>query len=92
MYAGKLPTIEHPTDQPNFTLVHLGEVGGDITLAFSYTTVVGFHVLGAGWTVHENIWTTTTNRHLNYLDQGRKGGRVDADTFARALADTLGGK
>ena len=65
-----LPTIHHPavgrTPQPNYTHVTVG----DLTIAFSYTTPIGFHYPGRGWTVRENVWGPTTGRHLNHLDDG----------------------
>jgi len=37
------PTIKHPTDRPNFTVVTLDKGGNrELWLAFSYETCVGF--------------------------------------------------
>lgn len=87
-----LPTITHPTvgrsPQPNYTHVTVG----DLTLAFSYTTVVGFHYPGRGWTVRENDWGPTTGKHLNDLDGGTadaKRARLDAATFLAALDELV---
>ena len=87
-----LPTIHHPavgrTPQPNYTHVTVG----DLTIAFSYTTPIGFHYPGRGWTVRENVWGPTTGRHLNHLDHGTpdaKRARLDGPTFEAALAELV---
>lgn len=86
----QLPSITHPavgrTPQPNYTHVTVG----DLTIAFSYTTPVGFHYPGRGWTVRENDWGPTTGRHLNHLDDGTpaaKRAHLDGPTFDAALAE-----
>lgn len=68
-----LPTIQ--TDK-NLTMVCMDNV----TLWYSYTTLVAFQV---GWVkvVSKNIWTATTGKHLNQIDQGVKEQRVDRATF-----------
>jgi hypothetical protein len=74
-------SIHHPTNRPNFTIVFIG----DLKLAFSYNTIIGFITDWRGWTVSENIWSTTTGKHLNYLDDGDKSNRVSRDEFTRLL-------
>jgi hypothetical protein len=74
------PTISHPTNLPNFTVVD----SGPVAYAFSYKTCVGFNV-GTGWNVVENSWGPTTGKHLNWLDEGDKAGRMDSATFTAAL-------
>ncbi len=77
-----IPTIDHPTDRPNFTRV---EVAG-VWYWFSYSTcvAVSFHD-GRGPIVRVNEWGPTTGKHLNYIDGG-KGTRVDRETFATVLS------
>ena len=41
---------------------------GDITLYFSYETVVAFDAPGFGITVSENDWGPTTGKHLNSIN------------------------
>jgi len=53
-----------------------------VTVWFSYTTPIAFHVQGYGRVVHENIWSRTTGKHLNLID-GDQSSRVDSKTFAR---------
>ena len=56
---------------------------GPVTVWFSYATVVAFRVCGHGLVVSKNVWSTTTGKHLNQIDGGDKGGRVDRDEFER---------
>jgi len=80
-------SIDHPTDRPNFTEVTVG----DVTIWFSYKTAVGFMAPGWGRVVQSNRWGNTTGRHLNYIDDGRKGARVDGETFAMMLEEATRG-
>ena len=81
------PSISHPTNRPNFTVVTTPD--GD-TLWFSYRTVVAFQ---RGWgpiVVRENSWSTTTGKHLNYIDGGdaaAKRKRLSGDAFLAALSN-----
>ena len=69
--------IEHPTNRPNFTIVH----EHDRSVAFSYQTVVGLNRWdGNGWIVRENEWGPTTGKHLNYLNPD-KSARLSGDAF-----------
>ena len=80
-----IPSISHPTDRPNFTIV---TVGGT-QFAFSYETVVGFVKPGdTSWTVSENDWGPTTGKHLNHLDFGR-GQRLPREEFEARLEALL---
>lgn len=38
---------------------------GDLTLLFSYETLVGFAIPGVGRVKRENVWGPTTGKHLN---------------------------
>ena len=83
------PTISHPTDRPNFTVVTIG----DRTYWFSYRTCVGFldYSTGRGIVVRRNDWGPTTGKHLNYIDDGTpqaKARRVDGEAFQALLAET----
>lgn len=57
----------------------------DITLWYSYTTVVAFYTPQTGKVVCENVWGSTTGKHLNEIDGGDKKSRVNRDTFLRTL-------
>lgn len=85
--------IDHPTGKPNFTTVRLQNV----TLAFSYQTLIAVllphslenvpeEYLGR-WVVSENVWSTTTGKHLNHIDPDKKN-RVPWEEFA-LLVDGL---
>ena len=59
---------------------------GPVTVWFSYTTPIAFHVTGHERVVLRNYWKTTTGKHLNRIDGGSyqaKKARVDQDTFDR---------
>jgi len=71
-----LPTLENFA--PNFTRVDLG----DMTLWFSYKTLVAFMVAHQGLVIRENRWGKTTGKHLNLIDS-RKERRVDSETFQK---------
>ena len=59
---------------------------GKVTVWFSYSTVVAFRVDGHDRVVHQNDWSTTTGKHLKWIDGGSaqaKKARVDDETFQR---------
>lgn len=58
-----------------------------ITVWFSYKTPVAFYTVETGRVVRENDWSTTTGKHLNWIDNGDKKTRVDGETFERMLAE-----
>ena len=95
--------IEHPTDRPNFSIVHLGSY---LAIGFSYSTPVAFWRPGGlvlddmdeheplkrvegGWVVRENDWGSTTGKHLNYFDEGDKSERVSSAHFEARLATAI---
>jgi len=83
MEKPKLRTIEN-----NLTVVTIG----DKELIFSYSTLVAFSRVGIdhNYTVHENIWSNSTGRHLNLLDGGDKKSRLSSDEFDKKLEEFLG--
>ena len=84
----ELPTVYHPTDRSNLTEVTIG----DIRIWFSYETPIAFMAPGWSRVVRENIWSTTTGKHLNYVDGGDKVGRVSGETFIMMLNEALSGR
>ena len=60
---------------------------GTLTLYFSYETVVAFAVPG-GLICSENIWSTTTGRHLNWIEPNHKA-RLSSKDFGIALIKML---
>lgn len=51
-----------------------------VEVYFSYTTIVAFRAPSCGLVVHQNDWSRTTGKHLNFIDGG-KGNRVDDAQF-----------
>lgn len=79
--------VEHPTDRPNFYIVHLDDGEESVSVAFSYQTPIGFNRWnGQGWQVRENAWGPTTGKHLTFLDDGDKKSRIPGPTFDVAYA------
>ncbi len=62
---------------------------GDLTLWFSYETVVAFRAPGHLRRVCENVWSTTTGKHLNWIDGGNKAERLPSEEFDKELAAVL---
>jgi len=78
-----MPSIEIP--MPNLTTIQMG----DTIIWFSYTTPVAFSNTKTGRIVRQNEWSTTTGKHLNYIDGGgeAKKRRVDRETFEAKLRE-----
>jgi hypothetical protein len=62
---------------------------GPVTVWFSYRTPIAFQVDGHSQVVHRNDWSTTTGKHLNWIDNGNKKGRVDAETFEKLWTEQV---
>ena len=78
-------SIEHPTDRPNFSIVHLGS---NLAIGFSYSTPIAFWRSGEGWVVRENDWGPTTGKHLNHFDEGDKSERLPSAHFEARLHES----
>jgi hypothetical protein len=74
-----LPKIR--TEAPNFTLVFLPK----ITLWYSYQTCVAFQQDGHTRRVCENVWSSTTGKHINSIDGGDKKNRLPRAEFEKQL-------
>lgn len=55
---------------------------------YSYDTVVAF-TSKYGRRVRRNDWSTTTGKHLNWIDEGAKDDRLSGAQFERLLLDEL---
>lgn len=75
------------TGVPNCTVVRVG----DVSFLFSYETCVAFRDSNSGWVVCENLWGTTTDKHLNWTYVDRKD-RVPYDEFQDRLKTVLQGR
>ena len=45
---------------------------GPLELYFSYTTIVAFRTPNGVLVISENVWSTTTGKHLNMIDPDKK--------------------
>ena len=76
--------VTHPTNRPNFTKVTVG----DFTVWFSYDTPIGFKDgYGTQGIATENVWGSTTGKHLNHFSQ--KTDRIPYYDFTRRYTDAL---
>ena len=60
----------------------------------SYNTIIAFEVDGM-ITARQNVWGSTTGKHLNWIDGGDKNSRYDTEGFNKCLEivkQKLGGK
>lgn len=60
---------------------------GPLSLYYSYSTIVAFSD-GHGLVVSENVWSKTTGKHLNWIQNDKKQ-RVSHEEFERQLAEAL---
>lgn len=56
---------------------------GSVTMFYSYQTLVAFQD-DDGLKVCQNIWGTTTGKHLNWIDDGDHKSRLSPDAFQAA--------
>jgi hypothetical protein len=67
-------TVKHRVLMPHFYLVE----AGTLKLWFSYDTIVAFQS-GGTRVVCENVWSTTTGKHLNWIDGGDKEAKAERE-------------
>lgn len=70
---------------PNYASVLIG----NITLHYSYATVIAYEVGMRNPVVRKNNWGPTTGKHLNAIDGGSafaKAERLDGDVFESQLS------
>lgn len=60
-----------------------------LELYFSYETIVAFQESGHKIVVCYNMWSNTTGRHLNEIDDGAKKDRLQPNAFQEQLDATL---
>lgn len=58
------------------------------TLYYSYETIIAYRG-NNGLIVRQNSWSTTTGKHLNWIDGGRKEDRIKGTQFEAVLNDEL---
>lgn len=91
MTSSKLPTIDSygKYHGRNYGLNCLMVSFGTFVLYYSYETIVAFSTPELGLLVRENEWSTTTGKHLNWIDGGDKKNRLNGGQFEALLHDTL---
>lgn len=72
-------------ESTNETTLYIGE----LTIWFSYSTIVGFAYPGRGRVVSKNVWSVTTGKHLTHIDGGDKDSRLEHEEFKRQLREVL---
>ena len=75
--------VKHYTEGPNNYRVEIG----NLTLWFSYETIIAFQTGGKRF-VCENVWSPTTGKHLSRIDGGiadAKKSRTKRYEFSRLL-------
>lgn len=63
---------------------------GEISLWFSYKTVIAFRDgFDGDVIVSENCWSVVTGKHLNFIDGGSKKSRLKRSEFESKLREML---
>jgi hypothetical protein len=76
-------TVSINNEVANQTIVHIG----DLSLFFSYYTIVAFRK-GDKEVCCENVWTSTTGKFLNVIEPDKKK-RVNQVAFGKLLDEVL---
>jgi hypothetical protein len=61
---------------------------GNMTLYFSYDTVIAFSSPKTGLVIRKNDWSTTTGKHLNAINPDKKV-RINGEEFEQRLEELL---
>lgn len=61
---------------------------GTIEVFYSYNTIIAYRDIEDGLTICENAWSTTTGKHLNWLDRD-KSRRLNRSVFEDKLQAAL---
>jgi hypothetical protein len=87
----QLPTIRSYGNysSDNYGVNSLSVSLGTITLYYSYKTIIAYEDIQDGLVVRENDWSTTTGKHLNWLDGGYKEQRKSSAEFEAMLETAL---
>jgi hypothetical protein len=59
-----------------------------IRLYYSYKTIVAYYDIQDGLVCCENVWKTTTGKHLNWIESGHKS-RIEYHKFQEMLSNAL---
>lgn len=85
-----LPTVRNygDYDSDNYGAHSLKVDLGRFAIWYSYRTIIAFQLDGQRF-VSENVWSTTTGKHLNWIDGGLKKGRLPYKEFTQKLQAAL---
>lgn len=61
---------------------------GEIEIFYSYKTIVAYRDACDGLVCSENVWTTTTGKHLTWIQPDKKA-RVKNEVFEGMLKEAL---
>lgn len=76
--------LRYPTRQTK----QIDVIIGNLTLYFSYETVIAFDSPYSGFVISKNVWSTTTGRHLNEINS-LKHNRIPHAEFLIKLSNVL---
>lgn len=69
--------------------LNTGKSTGITSIWFSYETPIAFYINdNIGWRITKNIWSSTTGKHLNMIDDD-KSIRIDNHEFNKLLTEAL---
>lgn len=61
---------------------------GNLTIYFSYQTVIAFYTMETGLVIRKNEWGTTTGKHMNWIDRD-KSIRIKGADFEKQINKLL---
>jgi hypothetical protein len=79
---------EYTRNNANSVLVTVENGRDSLEIYFSYDTAVAFRFNGK-LVVIRNYWSTTTGKHLNWIDNGREKDRLSQAVFETAFSTAL---
>jgi hypothetical protein len=75
-------------DNSNYGAHTLRVCLGNMTIYYSYETIVAYDDNQDGLVCSENQWSTTTGKHLNWIQPDKKA-RINGETFGAMLTEAL---
>ena len=85
-YIGTYGNYSYNTSE-SYKKAHASKWRDDLGIVYykSYSTIISFKAPGHHQVVMQNYWSTTTGKHLNWIDGGDKKERYSSDEFDKAL-------